>query len=171
MLVATTANVFIHDFFSEVLSFLLQFAVSRNWTSHHSHQHIHTRWVSFYFYFCFLFVRPSSWAIDSVLKKKKSNLFYVSICIAIFFFFSFSFFTYPFSFSLFYLCFVKICGRGERGGVYDGKEGGGYGRSGINSIAAMWLYLRTLHPTSPFYLLWPSWLWYIYLYACFPLYS
>ncbi|XP_057447681.1 uncharacterized protein LOC130739420 isoform X2 [Lotus japonicus] len=39
------------------------------------------------------------------------------------------------------------------------REGGGDddGRCSINSIATKWICLRTLHTTSPFYLLWPSW--------------
>ena len=47
------------------------------------------------------------------------------------------------------------------------EDGGGDGRSGINSTFAMWLHLWPLHPTSPFYLLWPSWHWYILSHSTF----
>ncbi|XP_057447682.1 uncharacterized protein LOC130739420 isoform X3 [Lotus japonicus] len=96
-------------------------------------QHTHT---------CF----SSSFCAIIVLKIQT---FCVSICFPI------SFSLTHFLFSTF-LCKFLFFGRGRRRRT---REGGGDddGRCSINSIATKWICLRTLHTTSPFYLLWPSW--------------
>lgn len=77
-------------------------------------------------------------------------------------------FAFPSFFSLTHLCFwVKFWGRGESRGEGGRDDDDDDGRSSINSIVAMWLYLRTLHSTSTLYLLWPLWHWYMCMFSFF----
>lgn len=106
--------------------------------------HTHNTWVSF-FLFCSFILRNGS--------VKNWNFMFQ--------------FTFPSFFSLTHLCFwVKFWGRGESRGE-GGRDDDDDGRSSINSIVAMWLYLRTLHSTSTLYLLWPLWHWYMCMFSFF----